>query len=140
MLRPSGLNPVKILVGRCRDFILQLLKTNLVCKFPCLLNLPPANLDNVCLFLGHLLALCVGGPLSNFTQGTREIANQHPAASSFFLYGPRSLHFSFIHSLFPHSLIMKHSLKAACRAYSKTSGTAHVPHGAYLVMDKGEGT
>ena len=49
----QGLNPIKvsvstfkILVGRCGDLLtLQNAKTSLVCKFPCLFNLPHTNLE-----------------------------------------------------------------------------------------------
>lgn len=64
LLRPSGLylwlNPVKafiqtlkILAGRCRDLlVLQPLKTSLIHKFPCLLKLPPTNLEWSASFFG----------------------------------------------------------------------------------------
>lgn len=41
-----------ILVGGCRDLlVLQAPMTNFVCKFPCLLKLPPSNMDRSASFL-----------------------------------------------------------------------------------------
>lgn len=41
-----------ILAGRCRELlILQLPKTSVICKFPCLLNLTPTNLPLSLIFL-----------------------------------------------------------------------------------------
>lgn len=98
---------------------MQLLKTSLVSKFlPC----PTCRLPVwvLCPFLLSLLALHVGGPVLNVTQGPPEGADQHPSLQPLllFLYGPgsASLPFSIIHSLFLHPL------KADCGLIVRQAG------------------
>ena len=49
-------------------------KTSLLCKFPCLLHLPPTNLLRFPLFL-HLRVLRVWGLVSDLAQGTTRVVN-----------------------------------------------------------------
>lgn len=75
---PLGpLQKLKILVGGYRDLILQPPKTSLICQFPCLLHVPPTNLE-LSAFLYFLLAFCLWEPVLNFSQGTPEAVNQQP--------------------------------------------------------------
>ena len=76
------LSPIKtsinfeILAGGYWDVpVLQLLETNLMCKFPCLSKLPPANLDCL-LFLPSLPTLRVRGLVSGFTWEALKVVNQ----------------------------------------------------------------
>ena len=63
-------------MGRCRDlFILQLPKTSLLCKFSCLLTLPPTYLEwPLSAVSPHPPFM---GPASDFTWGAPRIVNQH---------------------------------------------------------------
>lgn len=49
-----------------RSVYLVALKTSLICKFPCLLKLPPANLECFAFFRFSLSSVC-RGPVSDFT-------------------------------------------------------------------------
>lgn len=79
LLRPTGLDMwagpcwglyrnFKILAGGCRDLLtLWLLKTRLICKFPCLLKFLPINLECPAPFLS-LLALHLQKPVCKLMQ------------------------------------------------------------------------
>ena len=80
---------LKILVGRCRDLlILQLLKTSLKCKLPCLLHLPPTSLEWPA-FLQALPDLCMRRPISHFTWEAPDVANQWMGGNGVLKMGSR---------------------------------------------------
>lgn len=65
---------LKILVGGCRDLlILLLLKTSLECKFLCLLNLSPINLEGAASVSPCPLWT---GLVFHFTQGTPKVVSR----------------------------------------------------------------
>lgn len=93
LLRPPGqicdwtqlrhLYKLKILVGRCRDlFILWSPKTSLLCKVPCSLNLPPANLEGYASPLVCLCPPCMGTSF-RFLQEAPKAANQQVSSYSY---------------------------------------------------------
>lgn len=53
-----------------------------LCKFSCLLNLPPTNPEWSASFLQFLLAFCAQGPLTNFTPETLKVMNQKLVSQS----------------------------------------------------------
>ena len=55
----ASIQPFKILVGRCGNLLfIWPLKTSLMSKFPCLVNLPPTNLECSAFFFGSLFSMC----------------------------------------------------------------------------------
>ena len=80
----------KILVDGCGDLILQPPKASCICKFPCLLKLPPINLEGVYLFLFFFFFPEEDWPWANYCQSSSfcwgSLALSYPCPSSSTLY------------------------------------------------------
>lgn len=67
-------------------------KASLICKVPCLLNLPPINLEWPTSFFGYFL-YSPDRLDSDFTQGSLEFANQHLLSVLYCLISQQQSHY-----------------------------------------------
>ena len=137
-LRPSGqytwLNPAKasnklLRLWRAGVEITHLTayKTCLLCKFPCLLTLPPTNLEwSAAFFFSHSLPPCMGAGLQSNTPGSQDhtAGKEHSWAISYGCYRTTlgSVHRCTVKPIYWHRGVVKESAAFIVRCQTRSLG------------------